>query len=118
MVGCDFLQRDFSSRAFFLRPLAAPCKWTTLDRFRDHVDDVGFILTNRTTRMATRSAQCWMHESLPVRISLVDILSSGFGDANVATQHKQSNRGNRCRQSKDKPHRPGMSRTVFWTKRR
>src|SRR5437879_1293010 len=49
-----------------------------------------------------------------VRISLVDILPAGFGDANVATEHNQSNRRNRCRQSKDEPHRPGMSRTVFW----
>ena len=52
-----------------------------------------------------------------MRISLVNILSPGFGDANVATQHKQSNRRNRGRQSEDKPHYPGTPRTVFWTKR-
>lgn len=39
MVGCDFLQRDFFSHAFFLRLLAAPCEWATLDRFRDQEED-------------------------------------------------------------------------------
>ena len=49
-------------------------------------------------------------------ISSVDILPPGFGDADVATEHKQSNRRDRCRQRKDKPHGPGMSRTVRGTK--
>ena len=108
MVGCDFLQRDFFSHAFFLRLLAAPCEWATLDRFRDQAEDskdcaFGALQDARIARL---------------RISLADILSPGFGDANVATQPKQSNRRDRCRQSKDKPHSPGMSRPVFWTKRR
>jgi len=62
--------------------------------------------------------KCWRHEWARVRISSVDILPPGFGDANVATEHNQSNRRNRCRQGKDKPHRPGMPRTVCGTKRR
>jgi hypothetical protein len=34
----------------------------------------------------------WRHEWARVRISSVDILPPGFGDANVATEHNQSNR--------------------------
>jgi len=48
--------------------------------------------------------------------SLVDILSPSFGDANVATQPNQSDRGDRGRQGKDKPHPPGISRTVCGAK--
>src|SRR5215472_17648925 len=40
-----------------------------------------------------------------------------FGDANVTTQPNQSDRRDRRRQSKDKPHCSGVPRTVFGTKR-
>jgi hypothetical protein len=49
--------------------------------------------------------------------SLVDILSPSFGDANVATQPNQSNRRDRGRKGKDKPHRSRMPRTLCGTKR-
>src|SRR6266513_1188594 len=38
---------------------------------------------------------------------------TGFGDTNVATERNQSDRRNRCRQSKDKPHFCWMARTLF-----
>src|SRR4029453_3667285 len=47
----------------------------------------------------------------------ISILPPGFWNANVATKCDQSNRRDRCGQSKDEPHRPRMSRTVLWTKR-
>jgi hypothetical protein len=76
-----------------------------------------------TARIGTMPRSCvrskrWRDEWARVRISSVDILPPGFRDANVATEHDQSNRRDRCRQGKDKPHRPGMPRTVCGTKRR
>src|SRR6266566_8318884 len=63
-------------------------------------------------RSFVRSVKRSRYEWARVRIWLFDILPPGFGDADVATEHKQSNRRDRCRQRKDKPHGPGMSRTV------
>src|SRR2546425_3310797 len=50
-------------------------------------------------------------------LHVVSILPPGFGDANVSTQGNQSDWRDRRRQSKNQPHRSGMSRAVFRTKR-
>jgi hypothetical protein len=79
--------------------------------------EIRFLPGAHEGRPGTRSAQLLDAQTTRAGISLVDILSSGFGDANVPTQRNQSDRRDRCRQSKDKPHPRGISRTAFWTKR-
>src|SRR5207244_5625502 len=58
-----------------------------------------------------------LYHSCSFVVKLASILPPGFGDANVSTQGNQSNRRDRRRQSKNQPHRSGMSRAVLRTKR-
>src|SRR4029453_7092219 len=46
----------------------------------------------------------------------ISILPPGFWNADVATKDDQSNRRDRCGQSKDEPHRPRAPRTVLGKK--
>src|SRR5207237_9404833 len=74
------------------------------------------LFGNWITEKSTR--ECWIENEFRGAVRKVSlILASSFGHADVAAERNQPNRRDRCRQSKDQPHRCGMPRPMFRTKR-